>query len=172
MSPIPRVVSTVVSIEHIIAGILQILGCPLGFFHITAHFGGGVTGDKTLGKALQLGLNAVAQGYGERRTALGLDGLDNFSGETVAVFKGAAILVSTLVEEFDGKLVQQIAFMDSMDFHTVNTGIHAQLCGLGKGLDDLVDLLLGHLGHDDIRRPTGRLGTGRCQLMAGIQNRL
>ena len=170
MCPVPAIIRTVVGVKHIVAGILQVLGSPLGLGHITAHFRCVVTGDDTLSKALQLGLYGVAQGYRERRTALSLDGLDNFCGEAVTVLKRAAVLVGTLVEEFDGKLVQQIALVDSMDFHTVNTGIHTQLCGLGKGLDDLVDLLLGHLGYDNIRGPTGRLCTGRGQLVAGVKD--
>ena len=38
MSPIPRVICTVISIQHIIADILQILCSLFGFFHVTTHF--------------------------------------------------------------------------------------------------------------------------------------
>ena len=38
MGPIPGIVSAVVTVQHIIAGILQILYSPLGFLHIPSDF--------------------------------------------------------------------------------------------------------------------------------------
>ena len=172
MGPVPAIIGTVIGIEHIVAGILQIFGSPLGFFHVASQFLGILTGNDALLEALQLRLHAVAQRNGEIVTAAFLDGLDHFGSETIAVFKGAAVFVGTLVEEFNGKLVQQVTFMNSMHFHAVNAGIFAELGGLGKSLNDLMDLLLGHFRADDVRGPAGRLRGGRCQLMAGIDNGL
>ena len=172
MSPVPAVVSTVISVQHIVACILQIHGGALGFSHITAHLLGIIAGDNAFCKALQLGFNGIAQRNREIIAAGFLDGMDNLCRETVAVFEAAAVLIRTLVEELNRKLIQQVAFMHCMNFHTVNTGILTQLRGLGKSLDDLVDLLLGHLRANDIRCPAGRLRTGRCQFVAGIKDGL
>ena len=172
MCPVPAVVGAVVGVEHIIAGILQVLGGAFRFFHAAALFGSGVAGNQAFGKALQLGFNAVAQRNGEVIAAGFLDGLYHFSGKAVAIFKAAAVFVGTLVIEFDGKLIQQIAFVYSVNFHTVNTGGLAQFGGLGKGFNNLMDLFLGHFGNDDIGGPAGRLCAGGSQLVAGIQNGL
>ena len=59
-----------------------------------------------------------------------------------------------------------------MDFHAVHACIAAELRRLGKGLDDLVDLMDRHLGALNIGGPTGRLGAGRSQLMGGIEDGL
>ena len=172
MCPVPAIISTVVGIEHIVARILQILGCTLGFLHVTPQLLGILTGNDTLLEAFQLGFHAVAQRNRKIVAAGVLDSVNNFRSKAVAVFKAAAVLVGTLVEKFNGELIQQISFVNGMDFHAVNTRVFAELCGLGKGLDNLMDLFLGHLGADDVRCPAGRLRAGGCQLMAGVQNGL
>ena len=57
-------------------------------------------------------------------------------------------------------------------FHTVHTGIPAELGGLGEGFDDLVDLFYRHFGTFDIVSPAGFLGAGAGQLVGGVQDRL
>ena len=59
-----------------------------------------------------------------------------------------------------------------MDFHTVYTGVLAELGGFCKGFDDFVNLLFGHLGTFDIVCPAGFLRRGRCKLMGGVDDGL
>ena len=58
-----------------------------------------------------------------------------------------------------------------MYLNAVYTRVAAELSGLGKGLNDLVDLLLGHFRGGDLRIPAGRQGRRTCQLVAGVQDR-
>ena len=62
--------------------------------------------------------------------------------------------------------------MNGVDLNAINAGLLTKLSGLGKRLDDLVDLLLGHFGTGDIGSPAGRLFTGTGQLMAGVDDGL
>ena len=172
MCPIPGVVGAVIGVEHIVACILQELDCLFGLLHGTAYLYVVLTRHSTLAKALHLGLYRVAQRNGIIRTALFLDGLDDLGCKAIAVFKAAAILVGTLVEEFHGKLVQQVSLMHRMHLNAVHACILTQLCGFGKGLDNLMDLLYRDLGADDIVCPTRGLGAGAGKLVAGIQHRL
>jgi len=170
--PVPGVVGTVVGVEHIVARILQVLGGPLGFLHVAADLGVFLTGNRTLGKALELGFHGVAQRNGEVLAAGFLDGLDHLHRKTVAVLKASAVLVGALVEEFDGELVQQVALVHRVYLHAVHPCVAAELSGLGEGLDDLVDLLHRHLGAFNIGSPAGGLGAGTGQFVAGVNDGL
>ena len=172
MRPVPGVIRTVVGVEHIVARILQKFCSLFGLFHVSAYLYVILTGHSTLAKALHLGLYGIAQRNGVILAARFLDRLDDLGCETVAVLKAAAVLVGALVKELNGKLVKQIPFVHSVHLHAVHARITAKLCGLGKCLDDLVDLLLGHLGADDIVCPTRGLRAGRCKLVIGIQHGL
>ena len=172
MCPVPAVIGAVIGVEHIVARILQVPGCPLGFFHITTHFLCVFTGNNALGKALQLGLHRIAQGYREILAAGFLDGMDHLHRKAIAVLKASAVFVRAFVEKFDGKLIQQIPLMNRVHFHAVHTGILTKPGRLCEGFNDLMDLLFCHLRADDIRCPAGRLRAGRCQLMGGVDDRL
>ena len=169
MRPIPRVIRTVVRVEHIIAGILKILSRSLGLLHISSLLLIFLTGNSALGKALELGLYGVTEGYGIILAARLLYSLNNLYGEAVTVLKGAAVLVCTLVEELDSELVEKIALVHRVYLYAVNARLLTELCGLGERLDDLVDMLLGHLGTNDIGRPARRLCGGRCKLVVGVK---
>ena len=143
MGPVPGIVGAVVAVEHIVAGILQVLDGLLGLGHIAAELHELLAGNGALAEALGLGHHGVTQGHGEVLAADGLDGLDDLHSEAVAVFEGAAVLVGTVVHVGNGELVQQIALMHRVDLDTVNAGILQELGGLGKGVHHLVDLLHG-----------------------------
>ena len=172
MGPVPAVIGAVVGVEHIVAGILQIFGGTLGLCHVTAHLGVLLAGDGAGAEALDLGLHAVTQGHGEVLTAGGLDRLDHLHREAVAVLEGAAVLIGTLVGPLHGELIQQVTLVDRMDLHAVYAGILTELGGLGEGLDDLMDLLDGHLRGGDLRVPTGGQGAGAGQLVVSIDDGL
>ena len=172
MRPIPRVVRTVVGIEHIVARILKILGCSFGFLHITSDLNVILTGHCALAKSLHLGLYRVTERYGIILAARLLDRFYDLCGKAISVFKAAAVFVGTLIEKFDRKLVEKVALVNRVDLNTVNTRFLAKPCGLGKRLDDLVDLLDRHLGAFDIVRPTGGLRGRRCKLVRGVDYRL
>ena len=172
MCPIPGVIGTVIRVEHIVACILQILGCLFRLSHVPAYFRIDFARHSTFSEALHLGFYRIPQRNREILAASSLDGLHHFYREAVAVFKRTTVLIGTLVGPLHGELVQKITLMDSMNFYAVNARILAKLCGLGKGLNNLMDLLFGHLGSGDLRIPAGGQRRGTCQLMAGVQNRL
>ena len=172
MRPIPRVVGSVVGVEHIVARVLQILCRSLGLLHISADLNVVLSGHRALAEALHLGLYRVTKRYGVVLAARLLDRLDDLCGEAVTVLKASAVIVGTLIEKFYCKLVKQVSLVYRVDLDAVDARIHTKLCGLCKRLDDLVDLLYRHLGADDIVRPSRRLGRGRCKLVAGIYDRL
>ena len=124
MRPVPRVVSTVVGVKHIVACILKISCGSLGFLHSTANLGVFLTGNGTLAEALHLGLNRVAERNGEVLATLCLDSLNYFCGEAVSVLKATAVFVGTLVEELYCKLVKKIALMYRVNLNSVNARIH------------------------------------------------
>ena len=172
MCPVPGVVRTVVGIQHVVACVLQITGGTLGFLHVTAHFGVVLTGHGTLAEAFHLGLYRVTEGNGEVLTAGFLDGANHLGGKTVTVFKASAVFVGALIEKLNGKLIQQIALMYGVYFHTVHTCVPAELGGLGECLNDLVNLLHRHLRTLDVVCPAGFLRAGAGQLVGGVENRL
>ena len=62
--------------------------------------------------------------------------------------------------------------MHRMDLHTVDSGRLAELCRLRKGINDLMDLLFGHLRTFDVVCPAGALRRRRSQFMRCIEHRL
>ena len=172
MCPVPGVICTVVCVKHIVTCVLKILCSSLGLFHVTTNLDVLLTGNSTLAEALHLGLYRVTERNGEVLATLGLDCLNNLCCKAVSVLKAAAVFVGTLVEELDRKLVKKITLVYCVNLNTVNTCVAAELCSLCKCLDDLVDLVLGHFGTDDVGCPTSRLLGGRCKLVACIKNGL
>ena len=172
MSPVPGVVGTVVRIEHIIACVLKVLSRSLGLLHVTSYLNVLFTGNCSLSEALELGLYGVTERYGIILTALCLDSLYDLSRKAIAVLKGSAVLVGTLVVELDSELVEEVALVYCVYLNTVNACVTAELCSLGKRLYNLVDMMLGHLGADDIGCPSGGLLRGGHELVLGVDNRL
>ena len=172
MSPIPRVIRAVVGVEHIIARILKILSRLLGFLHISANLNVVLAGHSAVAEALHLGLNRVTKRYGIVLAASFLDSLDYLCRKAIAVLKAAAVLVLTLVEKLYCELVKKISLVYRVYLNSVNACVAAELCGLCKRLNDLVDLLLCHLGALNIVRPTRGLRAGGCKLVRGIKYRL
>ena len=120
MRPVPRVVGAVVAVEHIVSGVLQILDGLLGLGHVAAELHELLAGDSALTEALGLGHHGVTQRHREVLAAHGLDRLHDLHSEAVAVFKGAAVLVGTVVHVGQRELIQQIALMHRVDLDTVH----------------------------------------------------
>ena len=172
MRPIPGVVRSVVRVKHIVARVLEVLCRPLGFLHSASYLNVILTGHSALAKSLHLRLNRIAERNGIILAACLLDSLNDLGSEAIAVLKAASVLVCTLVEELDCKLVKKIALVYRVHLNTVNSCLTAKLSSLCKRLDYLVYLLLGHLGTYDIVSPSGGLGRGRRKLVRGIKYRL
>ena len=145
VSPVPRVIRAVVAVEHIIARILQKLRGDLGLGHVAARLDILLAGQRALPEALGLRDDGIAQRHREIRAAGGLDGLDDLSGEAVAVFKTSAILIRALVDVVERELVEQIALMDSVNLHAVYTCVLEQFGALGERVNELLNFLLRHL---------------------------
>ena len=86
-------------------------------------------------------------------TALRLDGLDDLRREAVAVFQTSAILVGTLVDIFQGELVEKIALVHRVNLHAVHPGLFQQSGALGEGIDDLLNLRFRHFPGGQFIRP-------------------
>ena len=172
MRPIPRVVGSVVRVEHIVARVLKILCRALGLFHITSDLNVILTGHSALAESLHLGLYGITNGYGEVLAARLFYSLYDLSRKAISVLKAAAVLVGALVEELDSKLVKKISLVNRVNLNAVNARITTELCGLCEGFDDLVDLLLCHLRTLNVVRPTGRLRRGGCKLVACVKHGL
>ena len=172
MCPVPGVVGTVISVQHIVAGILKIFCRFFGFRHITSDFDVIFSGHCTVAEILHLGFYGVSERYGIIVAAGFLDRLYDFSGKAVTVFEATAVFVTALVKEFDCELVEQIAFVNGVYFNTVNACVTAKLCSLCERFNDLVDLLYGHFGALDIVRPTGFLRAGASKLMIRVNDGL
>ena len=173
MCPVPCVVSTVVAVEHVVAGIAQVLDGLLGLGHVTAElFEVGLIRHSALAPSLGLGDDGVTQGHREVGAGLTLDGLHDLDRETETVLERAAVLVGTMVPVGDGELVKQIAFVDSVDLNAVDTGLTQQLCGLAERIDHLVDLFDGHRAGEHVLLPTVRGSGSGSAAVADVDNGL
>ena len=172
MRPVPGVVGTVIAVEHVVAGVLEILDRLFGFRHIAAELNKLLAGDGALTEALRLGDDRVAQRHGEVLAAQLLNLLHDLNGKAVAVLERSAVFVGTVVHVGNGKLVKEVALVNGVDLHTVNAGIHKHLRGLAKGLDHFADLFLCQRTGLDLRIPAvGGLGGGRADIL-DVQNAL
>src|SRR5699024_5469653 len=64
MRPVPGVVGAVVAVEHVVAGVLQLLDDDLALRHVAAELDKLLAGHRALEEVLRLGDNGVAQGDG------------------------------------------------------------------------------------------------------------
>ena len=149
MRPVPCVVGTVVTIQHVIARILKELRGELGFRHVPPDLGVGFAGQRAPPQALGLGDHAVAQRDWEILTAGGLDGLHDLRRKAVSVLQRAAVLVSAVVHILECELVEQISLVHRVHLHAVHARRLEQCGALGKRIDDRLNLRLRHLagGH-------------------------
>ena len=153
MRPVPGVVGAVIAVEHVVAGVLEILDGLFRLGHIAAELNKLLAGDGALAEALRLGDDGVAQRHGEVLAAQLLDLLHDLNGKAVAVLERSAVLVGTVVHVGNGKLVKEVALVNGVDLHTVNAGIHKHLRGLAEGFDHFMDLFLCQRAGLDLRIP-------------------
>ena len=156
MRPVPRIVGAVVGVEHVIAGILKILGGFFALFHIPAHFDVVLAGHRALAEALGLADDGISQRDGIILAALLLDLLHHGDGETVSVLEAAAVLVRALVGVLQSELVKEITLVHRVHFDAVHARFLAHFRGLSVGVDDVLDLLFGESAAGDVLRPSGR----------------
>ncbi len=173
MRPIPGVVGAVVAVEHIIAGILQEFGRFFRFGHIAPDLGIVIfTGYGALAEALCFGDDGIAEGDGESLAAGAFNGLDDFGGKTVTVFKRTAVFVGSLIGIFHGELIEHVALMDGVHLDAVHAGLHAEPGGFGEGFDNLMDFADGKGAGIDVVRPAVRGCRGAGADVIHIENRL
>ena len=144
MRPVPRVVGSVVAVEHVVACVLQIFCRPLGLFHVAPCFLEFLSRKSAPAHSLGLGYHTVAQGYRKIFAASLLDRLHDLDREAVAVLKRSAVFICAVVHIFESELVQQIALMHSVDLHAVHSRVFQKLCALGKRLHELLYFLHRH----------------------------
>ena len=145
VGPVPCIVCPVVAVEHVIARILKHFHSFFRLRHIPSDFCVFLSRKSTFPEILCFGEYAVAQGYGEVRTASLLYRLDDFNCEAVSVLHRTAIFIRPLIHIFECELVQKISFMHRMDFNPVNTCIPEHQRAFGKRGDHLFYLIFCHL---------------------------
>ena len=77
----------------------------LGLFHITSNLDVILTGHRALTESLHFGLYGITERNGIILSALLLDSLYNLGSEAVTVLEASAVIIGSLVEELDSKLV-------------------------------------------------------------------
>ena len=100
MCPVPGIVSSVITVQHIITGILQILCCFFGFCHITACFCEAFSGKCPLTEPLGLGFHAVPKRHREILPADLLDLFYDLYSKTISVFKRSTIFIGSPIHIF------------------------------------------------------------------------
>ena len=157
MCPIPCVVSTVVAVEEVVAGVAEVLDSLLGLCHVAAPLlEVGLVRHCALAPTLGLGNDGVTEGYGEIVACVSLDALNDLDGEAETVLEGAAVLVLTPVPVLHGELVKQVTFVNGVDLNAVNACVAQHLCGLAECRDHLLDLLNGQRTGEQILLPAVR----------------
>ena len=142
MRPVPCVVCTVIAVKAVVACVLKIFCCLLGFLHVTAYLNIVLAGDCALTEALCFGNNAVTKRNREIVAASLFDCLNDLDRETVAVLEASAVFVGTLVDIFKCELVKKIALVNGVNLNAVNACVLEQLCALCECVNELFDLLL------------------------------
>lgn len=85
---------------------------------------------------------AHAEFDGAKGADSGADRLQDFDGETDAVFQGAAVSVAAVVEQGREELVNEPA-VAAVDHDHFKTGTFGQACSVTIGFHDIVDQFLG-----------------------------
>ena len=145
VAPPPGIVGAHVHIQRIISIRGQQLCRLYTLVQITALFLKLLAGQRPLTQGFDKTLGTVPQDHWEILPATGLDLLHNLPGETQPVFQAAAVLVGAVVEQGDGKLVDEVALMDGVDLHAVKSCPLSVVSSLAEAADQGVDLLHGQL---------------------------
>ena len=171
MTPVPGVVGAVVAVEHVVAGVLQIPDCAFRLFHIPACLSEIFSGKSALTESLRFGDHTVAQGNGEILPAFLLDGPDDLHREAVPVLEGAAVFIRPVIYVGQGKLIEEISFMNSVDLDAVHSGILQLLRGFRERIDVLADFVDAQSSGRDFVRPAVRSWAGGCGDFIQIHDR-
>ena len=158
MIPPPGVVGSHIRIQGVVAVFHQQLGGLKSFFNIPAFFLKLLSRESSLSPILNHALDAEPQGDWEILSAAGLNLLHHLSGKAQTVLQGAAVLIGPLIEHGNGKLVQQVSFMDGVNLHSVKSGPLGIVGAVSEGLDDAVNLLHGQRPADFIQPAVGNGG--------------
>ena len=172
MRPVPGVVGAVVAVEHVVAGVLQLLDHDLALGHVAAELYELLAGHRALEEVLRLGDDGVAQGDGEVAARGVLYVLDYVGGVAQAVIQAAAVLVGAVVEILYSELVERVALMHGVYLDAVHPGLAQQAGGLAEGLGALLDLGDGQRTGLVVLLPAVRRGGGACAQIFGVHDEL
>ena len=140
MGPIPGVIGTGITVEGIIACLFQNRDSFPGFADVTPQFLEGFSRNGALTDGFDVTLNGEPQNHREIGAAGLFNLLDNLTGKPQTSPEVAAVFIGTLIKQGHGKAVQQIAFMDGVNFNAVKAAVLADQSCLSEGLDDGLDL--------------------------------
>ena len=144
MIPVPGIIGSSIHIQCIIAGINQDLRSCNAFLDILSDLRVFLLRQTSLPKTLHTALQTVAQRYRKVRSADLFDSPDNLCGNTQTVFQRAAEFITAFIKQSNGELIQQVAFMHRMDFHTVKACLFRNRRRFDEAPDQIHDFLFGH----------------------------
>ena len=170
--PVPCVICPVVTVEHVVPGVLEIFCRPLGFLHVAPCFLKLLAGKRAAAHSLSLGDHTVAQRNREIISAGLLDRLHDLHRKAVAVLERSAVFIRAVVHIFECELIEQIALMHSVDLHAVHACFLEQPCALGKSIHKLVDLLHCHSSGGHFIGPAVRCGRRARRDLVQVHERL
>ena len=138
MCPEPGIVASVIRVQGIRTGFFQKPCEGNALLSVAAEFLIILSGKRALVKASHFTGDAVTDNDRIILSAGLLDFPDDFRCKASPVLQASAIFIRTLVGAGNGKLIQQIAFVNRMDFNTVDAGPFTQRRSLGKALDNIL----------------------------------
>ena len=141
MVPPPGIVGSHICIKGIIAIAYKEFCRFQSFLGITAFFLKILSGKGTLSPVFYHAFYAVAQDDRKIFSAAGFDLFHHFSGKTETVLQGTAVLIGSLIEHGDGKLIQQVSLMDCMYLNTVKSAAFGIVSAVTERFYDAADLL-------------------------------
>lgn len=103
--PVPRVVSTIVGIEHIVSGVLQIFRRFFTFFHVASDLGIFFSRHRAHTEIFRLRDNGVAQGNRIIIATGSLDLLYDRRRKPIPVLERAAELIRPVIRIFECELI-------------------------------------------------------------------
>ena len=171
MRPVPCIIRTVVTVQHVIAGILQEFCGDLGFGHITSDFLVVFPGQCAHPEVLRFGYHTVTQRYREVIPACLFDLLYDLRRKAVPVLQRTAVFIGPFVYILQCELIEEISFMHGMDLHAVHPGLLKQNGCFCEGIDELLNLCDRHGTAWHLVTPAVRRFTGRSRDLIEIHER-
>ena len=168
MIPPPGIIGPHVHIQGVIAIGYQKSGRLKAFFNIPSFFLKRLFRKRPFSPVFNHTFKTETQRHRKILPAPGFNFLHNFSGKTKTIFKAAAILVISLIKHGNGKLIQKITFMDSMNLHTVKASSFGIVGTVSKRFHNTLNFVHGQRPAHLIQPPVRNGGRGNRRKLSEI----